>query len=73
MWICLACFIRPGSWSVAICVHSIVLPSSILALILFSIIKGSSVGVAYLDGCILALESMIAIMLVLVGLGGVSI
>ena len=33
IWICLACFIRPGIWSVAMCEEFIVLPSCSLAFI----------------------------------------
>ena len=33
MWICLASFLRPGIWSVAICVNSIFLPCGSLAFI----------------------------------------
>ena len=71
MRICLAYFIRPGSWSVAICVDSIVIPSGSLDLISFTIITGA--GVACLAMFIFAPGSAIASMLVLVGLGGVSI
>ena len=60
-------------WSVTICVDSIVLPSGSLAFILFAIIIGEIVGVACFAGCIFAPESVIASMLLLVGLGGVSI
>ena len=40
IWICLACFLRPGSWSVAMREGSIVIPSYILAIISFEIITG---------------------------------
>ena len=40
IWICLDCLIRPGIWSVAMCDVSIVLPSSILAVMLFDIMIG---------------------------------
>ena len=73
MWICIASLLRPGSWSVAICVDSIVIPSISLALISLSIIKGAIVWATCLARCIFASESAIASMLVLVGLGGVSI
>ena len=73
MWICLTCLLRPGSWIVAICVDSIVLPSGSLDFISFSIITGAIVGVAYFSGCIFAPESAIACMLLMVGLGVVSI
>ena len=61
------------SWSVAICVESIVLPSVSLDLISFYIIKGDIVGVACLARCTFTPDSAIATMLVLVGLGGVLI
>ena len=73
MWIYLDSLIRPGSWSVAICVESIVLPSGSLDLILFSIITGAIVSVDCFDRCIFAPESVISRMLLLVGLCGVSI
>ena len=73
MWICLASLLRPGIWSVAICVDFIVLPSCSLAFISLSIITGAIVGVACLARCIFATDSAIASMLLLVGLGGVSI
>ena len=73
MWIYLACFLRPGSWSVAICVDSIVLPSGSLAFISFYIIIGAIAEVDCLDRFLFAPESAIASMLVLVVLGGVSI
>ena len=71
--ICLACLLRPGIWSVAIYVDSIVLPFSSLAFISFSIFIEAIVGVACLAKCIFAPESAIAGMLVIFGLGGVSI
>ena len=73
MWICLACLLIPGSWSVAICVDSIVLQYGSLDFVSLYIIKGDIIGVACLDRCILAPESEIASMIVLVGLGGESI
>ena len=73
IWICLASLLRPGIWSVAIFVDSIVIKSGSLALISLSIITGAIVGVSCLDMFIFAPESVIASMLVLVGLGGVSI
>ena len=54
-------------------VDSIVLPSGSIDYISFSIITGAIVGVACLARCIFAPEFVIASMLVLVGLGGVSI
>ena len=73
MWIYLDCLHRPSSWSVAIRVDSVLIPSGSLAFISFSIITGAVVGVACLDMCIIAPEFAIASMLVLVGLGGLSI
>ena len=73
MWICLASLLRPVSRSVAICVDSIVLPSVIIDFISLSIITGAIVGVACVARCIFVPDSAIASMLVLVGLGGVSI
>ena len=52
MWISLACLIRPGIWSVAICVDSIVLPYNSLTFMSFSIIKVAIVGVAFFNRCI---------------------
>ena len=66
MWICLTCLIIPGSWSVAMCVESIVLQYGSLYFISLSIITGDIVGVACLARCILAPESVISSMLVLV-------
>ena len=60
MCIFLACFLRSGSWSVAMCEDSIVLPSSILAAISFDIITGAIVVVACLARCIFSPESVIA-------------
>ena len=54
-------------------VDSIVLPSGSIDYISFSIITGAIVGVACLARCIFAPESAIASMLILFGLGGVSI
>ena len=73
MWICLDSLLIPGSWSVAICVDSVVLPYGSLAVISLSIITGDIVRVACLARCIFAPESAIVSMLLLVGLGGVSI
>ena len=55
------------------CVESVVLPSGSLVFISFSIITGFIVGVACLASCIFAQKSVISSMLVLFGLGGVSI
>ena len=71
MWIYLACFLRPGIWSVAMCVESIVLSSGSLDFISFYIIAGAIGGVTCLARCIFAPEYEINSMLVLVGLGGV--
>ena len=71
IWICLACFLRPGILSVAICVDFVVIPSGSLAFISFSIITVAIVWVACLARCFFAPESVIASMLVLVRLGGV--
>ena len=49
------------------------LPSGSFAFISFYIITGAIVGVACLDRCVFAPESEFASMLVLVGLGGLSI
>ena len=70
MWICISSLLIPGSWSVAICVDSIVLPYGSLALISFTIIIGGIVGVIFFARCIFAPESEIASMLLLVGLCG---
>ena len=72
MWICLAILLIPGIWSVPICEDSIVLPSGSLVFIALSIIIGSIVWMACLARCIFSPEPAIAIMVVLVGLGGVS-
>ena len=50
----------PGSWSVATCDDSIVLPSVSLSVILFEIITGLIVAVDCFTRCILAPESAIA-------------
>ena len=73
MWIYIACLLRPGIRSVAICVDSIVLPYGSFDFISFYIIPGAIVGVACFDRCIFAPYYTIASMLVLVGLVGVSI
>ena len=56
IWVCLACFLRPGSWSVAIFVGSIVFPSSSLAFIEFTIFTGAFLGVDFIARCIFASE-----------------
>ena len=73
IWICIDSLIIPGSWSVAICVESIVPPYCSLDFISLSIITGAIVGVACLARCIFAPESVISSMLVLVGLGEILI
>ena len=71
MWICLACLIIPGSWSVAIGGEYIVLPPGSIAFISFHIFTGEIVGVACFSRYIFAPESAIASMLLLRRLGGV--
>ena len=71
MWICLACLLRPGICSVAMCEYSIVLPPGSLAVILFEIITGAIVLVACFSGCISAPESVISRVLLLGEFGGV--
>ena len=71
MWICLACFLRPGIWSVAVCEDFIVLPSGSLAVVSFDIIKGAIIGGGFFSGCLFAPESVIASMLLLRWLSGV--
>ena len=56
----LACFIRPGSWSVAICEDSIFLPSDNLAFMSFDIMDGDIFGVPCFYRCIFAPESAIS-------------
>ena len=73
MWIYFASLIRLGSLIFAICVNSVVFPSGSIDSILLFIVTGSIVGVACLARYIFALESVIAIILILVGLGGVLI
>ena len=73
MWICLTCLLRSGIHSVAICGDSIVIQYGSLDFISFFIITGAIVWVACFDRRILSPESAIASMLLLVGLGGVSI
>ena len=65
--------LRTDIWSVAICEDSIVLPYGSLSVILFDIITGAIVVVACFARCIFAPESAMAIMFLLLGLGGVSI
>ena len=73
IWIFLACLLRPDNWSVALCVESIVLPYGSLDFIQFSIITGAVLGVDYFARCIFAPASAIDSILVLFGLGVVSI
>ena len=65
MWIYLACLLRPGIWSVAMCEDSIVLPFGSLDIISFKIITRTIVVVACFSRCILSLESAIASMLLI--------
>ena len=73
MWICIACLLISGRWSVSICIDSIVLLSGSLGFISFYIITGAILGVDLLARCIFAPESAIVIMLVLFVLGGLWI
>ena len=73
MWIYLACFLRPGIWSVAICEDYIVFPSSSPVDISTNIVIEAIVGVACFARCIFAPESVIARILVIFGLGAVLI
>ena len=73
MWICLACLLIPGIWSVAICAEYIMLTSGSHAVMSFEIITGAIVGVDCFYRCIFAPESAIASMLLLRLIGGVSI
>ena len=73
MWICLSSLLRPGIWIVYICVDSIVLPYVSLSFISLSIIIGDVLWVACLSRCIFVPYYVISSMLVLVGLGGLSI
>ena len=73
MWICLASLLILCSCSVEIFVNSIVVPYGSLTFISLSIISGAIVGVACLVRRIFAPETVIASILVLFGLGGVSI
>ena len=73
MWMCLSSLLRLCSWSVYICVKSIVLPSGSLASVSLSIITGAILGVACLARCIFAPEYAIASMLLLIWLGGLLI
>ena len=73
MWICLACLLRPGSWSFPMCEDSIVLQSGSLSVISVDIITGAIVLVASFVRYIFAPESAIDSMLLLGLLGGVLI
>ena len=64
--ICLTCLLIPGTWSVAMCIDSIVPLSGSLAFIYFYIITGATVGLACSAGCIFSPTSVIASMLLLV-------
>ena len=69
----ISCLLGLGSWIVDICEKSIVIPSGIIASVSFSIVTGAIVGLACFPRCIFAPEYAIASMLLLVGLGGLSI
>ena len=73
MWIFLACLIGPDSWSVAMYNDSIVLLSGSLAVMVFEIMTGSIVLVAFLVRCIFAPESLIGSVFLLGEFGGVPI
>ena len=73
MWICLAFLIRPGISSVAMCEDYIVLSSGSLTVILFDIITGDIVVLTCFARCIFTPESVIARVLLLGYLGGISI
>ena len=65
--------LRPGSWSVAICDGSNVLPSGSLAVISFEIMTGAIVVVACFARCIFAPMSAIAGVFLLGEFDGVPI
>ena len=65
--------LRSGIWSVAMCVDSIMLPYGSLGFISFYVITGDIVGIPCFTRCIFVPKSAIASMLLIVGLGGVSI
>ena len=73
MWISLACLLIHDSWSVAISENYILIPSDSLTVILFDVITGAIVVVAYFTRCVFAPDYDITSMLLLGGLGGVSI
>ena len=73
MWVCLACLLRPGRWSVAICDDSIVLLYGSLAVMSFEIMTGAIVVVACFSGCISAPESSVFSVYLLGEFGGVTI
>ena len=60
MLICLACLLKPGSWSVDICDNSIVIKYGSLDLMSFDIMTGAIFGVSCLDICMFAPEYEIA-------------
>ena len=72
MWICLACLLRPGIRSVAMCEDSILVPYGILADVSVDINTGAILVVACFARCMFAPESAISSMLLLGGLGGSS-
>ena len=57
MWICLACFLRPGSCSVAMCNDFVFLQYASLSVMLFDIINGDIVLAACFSRCVFAPES----------------
>ena len=73
MCICLDSLLRPDRWSVVMCEDSIVLSSGSLVVVSFEIITGAILLVACFVKHVLATESAIASIFLLVGLGGVLI
>ena len=62
IWICLTFLIGPGSWIVDIFDYFIVIPSGSLAVVLFEIMTGAIVVMAFFYRCIFAPESSISCM-----------
>ena len=60
IWIWIACYLRPVSWSVNICDEYIVLPSTSIAVMSFEIMTGAIVVVDCIARRIFAPESVIA-------------
>ena len=60
MLICLACLLKPGSWNIAMCDDSIVLPSGSMDVMSFEIITGAFVLVAGFSRCIFSPKSAIS-------------